>query len=299
MSAAPNPSTTPADRADDHDVPSATRRRLLVGGAAAVAAGAAGVIAAQPASAANGGAFVLGKGNSATLPTSIAATTTGSGLAVTNTSSGAGATLASYLGHGAIGTTRAGNRYGAFASNSSATNGGGGALYAAGGHLNGVRATTAGVGTSAVLATQTVPLASANGNEAAVNAVGAAANGVIASSTNVDAFCLVATHFGSGVAVLGSSDAGVGVLGVGSGGGSGLWGTADDGTSYALTTEGSSLMQGDVVVTGTLYAPTVVNGLPPGFAGDGTTATTPTSASARRVAARAAKKAAQLRASLG
>jgi hypothetical protein len=155
--------------------------------------------------------------------------------------------------------------------------------------------TTAGIGASAVVATQTVPLAGANGNEAAVTAVGAAANGVVATSSNVDTYAVAAAHTGGGVATFGASDGGIGVMGVATAGGSGLWGRADDGTSYALTADGRALFLGDVVVQGTLYAPTVVNTLPAAFAAEATAST----AAGRRLAARAAKKAVQLRAQLG
>ena len=87
-------------------------------------------MSAQPASAANGGAVLLGHANTATLGTSLAATTTASALTVTNGGTGPAGTLTSYSGHGLVSSTRIGNRWGAYALNSSATNGGGGALLA-------------------------------------------------------------------------------------------------------------------------------------------------------------------------
>ena len=65
-----------------------------------------------------------------------------------------------------------------------------------------------------------------------------------------------------------------------------LWinaGLSCDGDSVALTAEGTARFLGDVVVMGTLYAPTVVNAVP-------------TSAEARQVAQRSARTAARIRA---
>ena len=192
-------------------------------------------------------------------------------------------------------TTRAGNRYGAYASNTGPVGGAGGAACSPPVARTPAYVTTAGVGASAVLATQYVPAAAANGNEAAVTAIGGAGNGVVATTANEDAYALASAHLAGGIAALGSSDGGIGVFGVATAGGSGLWGRADDGTSYALTADGTALFLGNVVVQGTLYAPTVVNTLPPGTAG----LAAATTSSGRRLAARAAKKAVQLRAQLG
>ncbi len=276
--------------------PGPTRRRLLVGGAAAVAASAAAAVTAVPASAANGGSLLLGRANSATAATGLSAVTTANALSVTNSSSGSAATLTSYLGHGSVSSTRAGNRWGAYALNSATANGGGGALLASGGKAIGALVVSSGVGVSALQATHTVPLASVNGNEAAVTAIGGAANGVVASTTNELSYGLVSTHFDGGTAVLGTSDGAtaVGVMGIGTGGGSGVYAIADDVASFSLTADGTALFLGDVVVQGTLYAPNIQNALPVGMVGDKVQAAT---ASARKVASRAARTAARIRAS--
>ena len=154
---------------------------------------------------------------------------------------------------------------------------------------------SAGGGVSALLATHTIPLASVSGNEAAVTATGNAANGVVASTTNELSYGVVASHNGAGTAVLGGADAGIGVMGIATGGGTGVYALADDVGSNALTADGTAVFLGDVVVHGTLYAPTISNTLPAGTAGDAAVAAT---AAGRKVAARAAKTSAKIRASL-
>src|SRR5207249_1388883 len=108
---------------------------------------------------------------------------------------------------------------------------------------------------------------------------------------------LLALHFGGGTAAVGTSTGGVGALGTGTGGGSGLYALADDAGSYSLTADGTAQFLTDVVVVGTLYAPNVVNALPaadPGTAADGAAAAR--TDAGRRVANRAARTAARLRA---
>jgi hypothetical protein len=142
---------------------------------------------------------------------------------------------------------------------------------------------TAGPGRHAIAARHGVGLLSTTGYEAAVLAEGGNASGVIAESSNEDAFGVLANHLEGGTAVLGTSDAGIGLMGVATGGGTGVYARADDGDSVALTAEGTARFLGDVVVMGTLYAPTVVNAVP-------------TSAEARQVAQRSARTAARIRA---
>lgn len=261
-----------------------------------MAASAAGAVLAQPASAANGGAVLLGKGNSATLGTSIAAVTSAPGITVNNTGSGAAGAFTSTAANGFACTSKSGSHWGFVAANSATTYGGGGAFVANGGVSTGGQVATGGANVSALIASHVVPLSSVTGNEAALNAYGRNAHGVISTTTNPDGFAVMATHYGGGTAIVGSCDGGLGLMGIATGGGSGVYALADDPGSTSITASGPAMFLDDVVVMGTLYAPNVVNGLP--AAGDVATAAsagTARSGPAAKVAARAARTAARIR----
>jgi hypothetical protein len=277
--------TSPA-AATPEPTDTATRRRVLATGAAAVAAGVAGVVAARPAAAANGGALVLGAANAATAQTSLKAGTSSPGLYVANSGTGRGIQVVAVAGIGIATQSSSASHAGLSAVNGAAAPGAGSALAAVGNRNYGVVATTLEATRSAILA-QHLGTAPAD-YAAAVLADGRRADGVQALADAPDRYAVWGIHESGGDAVVGSSNGGAAVYGAGALGGFGVYAEAVDRGSTALYASGSVEVDGDLVVRGTIYCRNPLNPNPP--------APAITSAAARRVSARAARRAERIRA---
>jgi len=250
----------------EEDKPSSTRRALLIAGGTA-AVGAAAVVAAPTAEAANGSALLIGKGNSATATTTLTDSSTTPALTVVNNGGGAAANFQAKHNTGFAGGTAAPNAYGLSAANTGAT-GSGAALAASGINNTGAIINTVGdLKYGLVVAHHGGPKSAANSSGGAY-IDGGVRDGVVGLSAGAPADTAGVT----GVAAFGSGVYGQGGLGVQGFSvdplGAAVW-AVSDGTSTspggvalycegingatAIEAHGSSVFNGDITVTGTIF----------------------------------------------
>lgn len=241
-----------------------TRRSLLVAGGVAAATAVASV-SAPVAEAANGGAVLLGRGNTATASTGVTGTTNYPALSVTNLGLGVAAAFISKNTTCLSATTASTNAYGLYVSNSGVT-GNGAALVCLGTNNTGALVSTNGDLKYALSVKHGGPGAPSKDSVSGGALIdGGHRDGVVGQTAGatVSTSGVTGYHLAGGAGVYGAG--GVGLQGYSNlGGGAGLQATGDGAGCVAVSCEGvngadalevvgTGRVTGDLYVTGTIY----------------------------------------------